>query len=191
MAFPPTRELVFHLILYVVLPLWGITAFADWCCHRASKIEDTTGVRESAIHSLMGIQVGIPIVLGILYRINVFVFLLCLAAWLAHEFVAHWDVATATNVRRISIWEVHAHNYLATIPFYLIALIAVLNPETVLKTFTFDWAGQMRLVPLEHPIGGNDYLKVYLGLMTLICGLPYAEELVRCIVAQKRRERAR
>ena len=191
MTFPSTRELVFHLILYVILPLWGVTAFVDWCCHRVSKIEHTTGVRESIIHSIMGIQVGIPIVLGIVFRINVLVFLLCLAAWLAHEFVAHWDIATATDVRRISLWEVHAHSYLATIPFYLIALIAVLNPETVLKTLTLDWAGEMKLIALEQPIGGNNYLKVYLGLMMVICVVPYTEELIRCLVAQRKRERAR
>jgi hypothetical protein len=138
----------------------------------------------------MGIQVGIPIVLGILYRINVLVFLLCVAAWVAHEFVAHWDIATATNVRNVSLWEVHAHSYLATIPFYLIALIAVLNPDTVIKTLTLDWAGQLKLVPLEHPIGGNDYLKMYLGLMTVICVVPYTEELIRCIVVKRKLERA-
>lgn len=187
MAFLSTRELVFHLILYVILPLWGVTAFVDWCCHRASKIEHTTGVRESLIHSIMGIQVGIPIVLGIVFRINVLVFLLCVAAWLAHEVVAHWDVAVATDARRISLWEVHAHSYLATIPFYLIALIAVLNPETVLKTITFDWSGQMKLVALEQPIGGSNYLKVYLGLMTVICVVPYTEELIRCVLAQRKR----
>jgi hypothetical protein len=93
-------------------------------------------------------------------------------------------------VRNVSLWEVHAHSYLATIPFYLIALIAVLNPDTVIKTLTLDWAGQLKLVPLEHPIGGNDYLKMYLGLMTVICVVPYTEELIRCIVVKRKLERA-
>jgi hypothetical protein len=83
-------------------------------------------------------------VISILFEMNVLVYLLCLTTLVAHEWVAHRDVAYAMDKREISIWEVHAHNYLATIPFYLLALISVLNPNTVAKVFTLDWAGEHR-----------------------------------------------
>jgi len=34
----PSRLLI-NLILYGLLPLWGIAGFIDWCCHRATKVE--------------------------------------------------------------------------------------------------------------------------------------------------------
>ena len=56
-----TSQLLIQLMLYVFLPLWGIAGFADWCCHRATRIEHTSGLKESLIHSLMGIQMAVPI----------------------------------------------------------------------------------------------------------------------------------
>ena len=180
MADATTHDLVLMLILYVILPLWGVTGFIDWVCHRATDIENTSGVKEALIHVLMGVQVAIPIAVGILFEMNVLVFLMCLAALVAHEVVAHFDVKTTMHVREISIWEVHAHNYLSTIPFYLIALIGVRNPDTVIKTFTFDWGGEMALLLRSEPVGGSAYLPWYVGFMGIICLLPYTEEVFRC-----------
>ena len=58
-----TRQLLINLILYGLLPLWGITGFIDWICHRLSQVESTSGLKESLIHSLMGVQLAIPILL--------------------------------------------------------------------------------------------------------------------------------
>lgn len=178
---PNTHDLVLNLILYVILPLWGITGFIDWICHRATKIEHTSGLKEAFIHVLMGVQLAIPIAVGILFEMNVLVFLICLGALIAHEVVAHHDVKYTMDIREISIWEVHAHNYLATIPFYLIALIGVRNPETVIKTFTFDWAGEMGMTLRTEPVGGGAYLIWYVGFMGVVCLLPYTEEIFRCL----------
>ena len=55
-----TNQLLVNLILYGLLPLWGICGFIDWCCHRATRVERTSGLKESLIHSLIGVQLGIP-----------------------------------------------------------------------------------------------------------------------------------
>ena len=57
---PTTDDLLVKLILYGLLPLWGIAGFFDWACHRATRIERTSGIKESLMHSLMGMQLGIP-----------------------------------------------------------------------------------------------------------------------------------
>lgn len=176
-----TDDLLVNLILYAILPLWGISGFIDWCCHRATDIEHTTGLRESLVHSLMGIQMGIPIVLGLLFEINVLILLICLAAWAAHEVAAHWDVHYSAPRRRISIWESHVHNYLATIPLYLLMLIVVLNWADMIKLVTLDWAGEFTFRPLNIPHGGSGYLTGYLTFMTVLCVFPYAEENLRCV----------
>jgi hypothetical protein len=182
-SMPATNQLLINLILYGILPLWGISGFIDWCCHRATHIEHTTGLKETLIHSLMGIQLGIPIVLCLFFEINVLILLICLLAWLAHEFAAHWDVHYSTPRREISIWEVHVHNYMATIPLYLLMLIAVLNWDSVIKLVTLDWAGQLRFELLETPQGGSAYLTAYLIFMAVLCVFPYMEENLRCLRA--------
>jgi hypothetical protein len=177
---PSTDQLLINLILYGLLPLWGITGFIDWCCHRATSIERTSGLRESLIHSLMGIQLGFPILLCLLFRVNVLVLLICIAAFVLHELAAHHDVSYAAPRRHISIWEVHVHNYMATIPLYLLMLIAVLNWNVVLKLVALDWAGGLRLQRMAVPHGSPAYLRAYLAFMTVLCVFPYLEENLRC-----------
>jgi len=175
------KSLLINLILFGLLPLWGIAGFVDWCCHRATKVESTSGLKESLIHSLMGIQLGIPILLCLLFRINVLILLICFAMWLLHEVVAHWDVHYAAPRRRISIWEVHVHNYMATVPLYLLMLIVVINWDVTVKLLSFDWSGQFTLHRVSVPYGGERYLPAYLTFMAVLCVFPYLEENVRCL----------
>jgi hypothetical protein len=175
------RHLLINLILYGLLPLWGIAGFIDWCCHRATKVESTSGLKESLIHSLMGIQLGVPILLCLWFEINVLILLICVAMWLLHEVVAHWDVHYASPRRTISIWEVHVHNYMATVPLYLLMLILVLNWDVAVKLFTLDWSGQFGFHRLRTPIGGATYLPAYLAFMGVLCVFPYLEENIRCL----------
>ena len=177
---PTVRDLLISLILYGILPLWGLSGFADWVCHRATHIERTSGLRESVMHSLMGVQIGIPIVLGVLFEINGMVLAICFAALVLHEVVAHMDVHFAGPRREISIWEVHAHNFLATIPFYTFALIAILRWDTLSRLVRLDWGGEWGFIWQEAPIGGPTYLPLYLAFMGLVCVFPYIEELYRC-----------
>jgi hypothetical protein len=176
-----TSHLLVNLILYGLLPLWGITGFIDWCCHRATHVESTSGLKESLIHSVMGVQLGIPIALCLLFEVNVLVLLICILMWLLHEIMAHWDVHYATPLRRISLWEVHVHNYMATVPLYLLMLIVVLNWDVAVQTFTLHWSGQLTLQRLAAPRGGSGYLVGYLSFMAVFCVFPYLEENLRCL----------
>jgi hypothetical protein len=180
-----TNALLLNLVLYGMLPLWGIAGFVDWCCHRATKIEQTSGLKESLMHSLMGIQLGIPIVLCLLFKVNVLILLICIAAWLLHESIAHWDVHYAAPRRTISIWEMHVHNYMATLPIFLLMLIVVLNWPVVQKLVSFDWAGQLSLQRVEVPHGSSTYLQHYLLFMAVLCVVPYIEENLRCLRAAR------
>lgn len=176
-----THRLLIQALLYVFLPLWGIAGFVDWCCHRATRIESTSGLQESLMHSLMGIQVGIPILLCLLFRVNVLVLIICLLAWVLHEVVAHWDVHYAAPRRHISIWEMHAHSYLASLPFYMLVMILVINWPVVLDLVSLNWQGQLRLVAMDVPHGGDGFLSFYLSFMALLCMFPYLEENLRCL----------
>lgn len=176
-----THQILINLILYGLLPLWGISGLVDWFCHLRSKIEHTSGLKESLIHSLMGIQMGIPILLCLMFKVNVGILMICIAAWIAHEFVAHWDVHYAAPIRKIGILEMHAHNYLATAPLFLLMLIGVINWEVVVKMFMLDWTDQFSFSRVETPHGSPNYLRGYLTFMVIVCVLPYLEENIRCL----------
>ena len=183
------NALLINLLLYIFLPLWGIAGFVDWCCHRATKIEHTSGLLESFYHAIMGIQIAIPILLCLLFRVNILILLICFAALVLHEVVAHHDVKYAAPKRKITIWEMHAHSYLATLPLYMLSIILIINWSVVQKFFTMEWAGQFQFIRMEKAHGGEGYLPLYLIFMLVICVLPYAEEFLRCLI-QKLRDRA-
>ncbi|KGJ97548.1 hypothetical protein GAB14E_1137 [Colwellia psychrerythraea] len=176
-----TSTLLVSAMLYVFLPLWGIAGFVDWCCHRATKIEITSGIKESLMHSLMGIQMGLPILLCLLFKVNVLILLICIFTWVCHEIVAHCDVRYAAPRRVISIWEMHAHTYLGSLPFYMLISIFMINWDQFLLLITFNWADNMSLALIEVPHGSSSYLPIYIAFMCILCVFPYIEENLRCL----------
>ncbi|MFC8248557.1 hypothetical protein [Streptomyces chartreusis] len=59
-----------RFLLLGVLPLWVVPGLADWWMHRRTRIERTSGVKESAVHALMMTETGEPVVMGLLARVN-------------------------------------------------------------------------------------------------------------------------
>ena len=181
-----TGLLLINVLLFLFLPLWGIAGFIDWCCHRATRIESTSGLKESVLHAIMGIQIAIPIVLCLIFRVNVGILMICILVWLLHEIVAHYDVHYAAPKRHISIWEMHAHSYLATLPLYMLSIIFVINWPVAIKLFTLDWQGAFDFKLIEAPWGGEGYLPMYITFMLVACVIPYIEEMARCAWAKYR-----
>ena len=182
-----TSDLLINAMLYVFLPLWGIAGFIDWCCHRATNIENTSGLKESLLHSLMGIQMGVPIALCLVFYVNVSILLLCIAAWLMHEVVAHMDVRYAAPQREISIWEMHAHTYLGSLPLYMLICIVVINWDAFMQLVTLEWAGNMSFMLIDEPHGSSSYIPIYLSFMLIVCVFPYLEENIRCLKVHLRK----
>ena len=158
----------------------------DWWCHRNTEIEKTSGLHEAYVHCLMGVQIGIPVVLSLLFEVNVLIMLLCFAALIAHELVAHYDVHFTTGKREISIWEVHAHNYLATLPFFLLLLIIVRKWEVFLDTVTLNWGGGLGIEWRQEPLGASgNYAVGYMAVMSIFVVFPYMQEWWRCYRYEK------
>lgn len=179
--------LVLNVILYVLLPLWGLAGMLDWWCHRQTEIEKTSGLKEAYIHCLMGVQICIPLVLSLLFEVNVLIMLMCFAALIAHEVVAHYDVHFATGKREISIWEVHAHNYLATLPFFLLLLIIVRKWDVFLDTATLNWGGGFSIEWRQEPLGSSgNYATSYMVIMAIFVVFPYMQEWWRCYSYEKK-----
>lgn len=181
----PTDVLVFYFVLYGCLPLWTVMGFIDYMCHRASHIERTSGLRESLLHAVMGVQVGIPVFLGLFFQINVMVLLLVFIVLVFHEWVAHMDVKYARGEREISITETHAHSFLEVIPFMIAALVVCMNWSAFIDLVTLNWSGQMVLKAKVHPLN-TTYLALYVASLVALDVIPYIEELWRCRQWQSR-----
>lgn len=178
---PTVEELVYNMILFVFLPLWLICGGIDYWCHRRTKIEENSGVKESIQHCLMGLQVGVPMFLVIYLEVTVGVLLVCIAFFIWHEITAHRDLVLAEDQRVISVWEQHVHGYLGTIPFFLLMLVLAFNWTTVLDLVQFNWSGKMGFSLREDPVGPNNYMLWYASFMMFLAIIPYTEELIRCI----------
>ena len=46
------RRLIRRTIQYFLVPVWLAAGVADWWCHKRSRIEGTTGMKESLMHLL-------------------------------------------------------------------------------------------------------------------------------------------
>jgi len=60
-----SASIVLNILLYVLLPLWGVAGLVDWFCHRATNIEETSRLLEALVHVLMGVQISIPVFLAL------------------------------------------------------------------------------------------------------------------------------
>jgi hypothetical protein len=181
----PIPVLVFNLILYGCLPLWLIMGLLDYMCHRRSKIEATSGLKESVYHAVMGVQIGIPIFLGLYFQINVLILLIMISALVFHVWVAHCDVNYARGAREISLFEIHVHSFLETLPFFTVALLVCINWNAFVDLITLNWAGHMGFVFHRTEGVSTNYVAAYVGLLLFADVLPYAEEFFRCLYSRK------
>lgn len=182
-AFRPTdtEDANRRFLLYGVLPLWVVPAVADWAMHRRTRIEETSGAKESAIHALMMTEAGIPVAMGLLARVNPLVLSVMGGAALAHSATALWDVTYATGEREVRPLEQHIHSFLEVLPLTAMAFTACLHSDEVRAALRGgrgpqDW----RLLPKDRPLSGR-YLAGLAAVIGAGVALPYAEEMWRCL----------
>jgi hypothetical protein len=64
-------ELAVHIFFgYVLFPIWMTAGFTDWLFHRRTRIEATSGVRESVLHAVMVAEMGIAVLIVLFLQIN-------------------------------------------------------------------------------------------------------------------------
>jgi hypothetical protein len=173
------------LLLYFIMPVWFLAGFADYLCHRATDIAHTTGPKESLLHLLMFGEIAIPLLMCLFLEINALVFAVMIAAFIAHEATALWDVSYAIDKRYISPFEQHVHSFLEMIPLMAGSFIVVLHWPQFIALFgfgnedaRFDIAWKSEPLPLT-------YIFAVLGAALLFEFLPYLEELWRGLRAAK------
>ncbi|MFJ8106065.1 diguanylate cyclase [Streptomyces sp. NPDC096132] len=170
-----------RFLLLGLLPLWVAPGLADWWMHRRTHIERTSGTRESAVHALMMTEAGVPVVMGLLARVNPLVLTTMGAAAAAHGATAVYDVSLAVGEREVRPIEQHIHSFLEVVPLTALAFTACLYPDQVRATLRGGRdPGDWRLLPKERPLPAT-YLTGLAGVVVAGVVVPYAEELWRCL----------
>jgi hypothetical protein len=181
------EDAVRRLLLGGVMPLWLGAGLADWYLHRRTRIEDTAGPRESALHSLMFAETGVPVLLGLFCEVNAGVLATAAGAVAAHSASAYLDQAYAEARRRVTPVEQHVHSLLEVSPVMATFLITALHWDQAKAL-----AGQDRQPPRFRPrLKRRDPLSTtvrvtLLAAVTAFGVLPYAEEFLRCWRASPR-----
>ncbi len=179
-----TAEATRNFVLFFALPLWMFMGFADYLCHRATQIERTSGLKESLLHSLMLVEMGIPVVLCLYFEVTPLVILLMVAVFFIHEATALWDIAYAQDKRTIWLVETHIHSYLGVLPFMMGSFVICLNWPQFLALFglgaeppRFELIWKAVQFPFWYHVGMN-------ALLVALLVIPYAEEAWRCYRAR-------
>ena len=178
------QDAVRTILMYGVVPLWILAGLGDWWWHRRTAIERNAGVLESAMHSLMMVQVGIPVLLALFLEINAMLFAIMLVAVVVHAVTAWIDVAYASKWREIRPGEQHMHSLLEMLPVMAVALIASAYWDPFLALFgagpaQADFALRLK----DQPLPARYLAGLFVTLLFLVVA-PYAEELLRCARAR-------
>ena len=173
------------LLVYIVLPLWVLSGFLDYICHRASHMEAVTGAKESLIHWLMIGEVGLPLLLAVFFQINALLMGFMLVCLVTHEITGYFDLKLAMATRRVTIFEHQVHSALEILPLTAVLLVAVLHWSQTLALFGLgpapaDFALRLKPMPTLGELGPPA-----LAFMALILA-PYLEEFVRGLKTRKR-----
>ncbi|MBK3564813.1 diguanylate cyclase [Streptomyces sp. MBT62] len=181
-------------LLYGLLPGWFAPGLADWVMHRRTRIEDTSGTKESLIHALMMTEVGIPIALTLRYEVNPLLLAVQLGGATVHEATALWDVRTAVrSEREVKPIEQHIHSFLESLPFAALTSLMCLHSDQVKSLLDGGRSdpNAWRLVPRERLLSRGYLAGIAAGIGACVL-LPYGEELLRCRrAARTRRKPAR
>jgi hypothetical protein len=168
---------IWELLVYVVLPLWVVSGFLDYLCHRRSHIERANGARESLIHWLMVGEVALPLLMAVFCQINALVISIMLAALAAHEITGYLDLRLAMATRQVTIFEHQVHSALEILPLTAILLVMALHWPQASALFGFgaeaaDFTLRLKPPPWSRLLPPAAFFFVFILL-------PYAEETYR------------
>lgn len=171
-------------LMYGLVPLWLAAGLADWLCHRAARIEMTSGAKESALHLMQFGLAGVPLLAALFLQVNAAILLLMVIGLVLHQAVAFCDVYYANATRRVSPAEQHLHGVLESTPAIATAVLIILHWQEfrgLLGRAPASFAFELKHEPLP-----SWYLAAILGWTAIAGVLPYGEEMVRCLRASPR-----
>jgi hypothetical protein len=172
------------ILMYVVFPLWVAAGFADWACHRRTRIAFTSGLKENLLHLVMFAQMGLGILAVALLEVNAAVLLLVLLVFLVHEATVYWDLHYSTRRRKVGPFEQMVHSFMEILPLASLALLAVIAwPQALALAGLGGQAADWSLRPKEQPLPVA-YLVGGLMASLVLNAAPLAQETWACVKAR-------
>jgi hypothetical protein len=173
------------ILLYVVFPL-GVTAgFADWACHRATGIAQTSGLRENLLHWMMFAELGVGVLAVALLEVNAAVLLLVLVVFLVHEATVWADLRLSTPRRAVRPIEQMVHSAQEMFPLLGWVLLAAAHAPQALALVGVGEAADWRLAWKRDPLPGVVLLAGAAAVL-LLNVLPLAQETWACVHHRRR-----
>jgi hypothetical protein len=173
-------------LMYLIVPGWALAGALDWVWHKQTKIETTSGPKESMMHLLMMAEAGIPVLAGLFLEVNPGLLALMSAGMIAHQATVMWDVAYTVSRRKIPAREQHTHTFMETLPFDVLAVFCCLHPEEFRSMLGLGARKPNFSLRLKRPALPVPQIAAIFGALTLFVALPHVEEFVRCWRAYRR-----
>ena len=161
------------LLMYAVLPLLIAVGFFDWLCHRATRIESTSGLTENIVHWLMFAQLGTAVMVVAAFETNLAVLLWVGLAFALHELTVWLELRYTVEKRQVRPIEQVVHSFMELLPLVAFALLVVIAaPDFALRLRREAW-----------PAGYVFYAAAGVLVFNI---LPLAEETWRCFSSRTR-----
>lgn len=174
------REGALLVLMYGLVPLWLLAGVGDWACHRRTRIEANAGAYESALHLLMLLEVGLPVLLALFARVNALVLLIIAGAVVLHAATAWWDIHYTHGKREIGPAEQHMHGLLEVLPMTALILVALGHWDQTLSLFGAGTQPADFTLAWKTPMLPPWYIATVLIASVLLAVLPFVEEYRRC-----------
>jgi hypothetical protein len=167
-----------YVLVYVILPIWILAAFADYLCHRASDIEHTSGIKENVLHWLLFAEAGFGIGVALFFTVNALVIAFLIVLIAVHAATVQVDLRLAMRTRTITPIEQQVHSVLDMMPVAATMMLAIMHWAQAQALFGFGDEAASFALTLKEPPGWNELAWPAAGF--LVFGIaPYAEELWR------------
>lgn len=140
-AVPDTA--LWWLLGAVVFPVWLAAGVLDYAIHARQRIEHTAGPYESALHLLQALEVGLPVLVVLFLQVTASTYAVLVLAVLAHAWTSWRDTCYAASLRPIGPAEQKAHAVLDMVPWFGLALLALIHREALSPGST-DWSLRLR-----------------------------------------------
>ena len=174
-----------RLTAYFVAPVWMAAAFLDYLWHRRTKIETTSGLNESLMHTLMMIEAGPAVLAPLFLEVNAGVLAARIGFSVLHELTVWWDLAFTTPRRLIPAGEQVIHTFLEAPPFLVSAAAIATHWRQFLALLGRGSEAPRFAIRMQKPPLAASSLLLLSGGLLLLGAVPHVDELRRCFVAQR------
>lgn len=176
-------EQTFTHVGYAAYLTWLVAGFADFACHRLSRLPETSGIRESNFHMLQIALIGGSVVLWLTVEPGQGLLASCTALAAIHAVFGYLDTRSAYGLRPITPLEQHVHSILDMAPWIAVGLLG-------LSVASGNSPGEWRLQLRNQALPSSTWFSVLFPAFALVA-IPALVERAACRRARNRLARQR